>query len=510
MSVTENISQQFASYLSLKDRPSGKTIIPYSIVDPYLQSFIERLIEMDPQASEEDWSRCFLSSLLQAKQMTQWLWITRRYAQKIIIYSGYLFLCRNGLFCYLQPSCWRAAKTVSNRLQQSQNYALHYPVEECYLIACELTWHPAVFLRRFDFTVTVPLQAYAHSALKQAVKDRIAKELKSKAMKLSGLGRLKNLSPSRLENLLAEYGLRGEALEQHRLLASVFKQLWETLQAPYDGSGRHRYNLRIYSLSDHQLKQIAEAYNRQAQRLEWRNQSINGRRVKQMLETCLQGIQQTHETQNSLSLEDLTQVPEASNQSGLNPLDTAIGEEQQQGLLDVRQAVEKALGKLEPTAYQALLLSLGLEVNQSDLTLLLGVKKQYQVARQLQRYQRTVLRELIQFYHSTSQKMNAEAERETLIIFKDYLKVYSKQFFANYLESTIRQEFSSSEKQALVNFLEQEKEIAAEHRMTQLIQKFQSNINKPLNLELDNFKSASEKIELFVREWLQQNQAKIN
>ncbi|MFP4133715.1 MAG: hypothetical protein ACLFRN_05280 [Halothece sp.] len=507
MSVRENISQKFASYLSLKDRPSGKGLIPQSIVDPSLEGFIERLIEMAPQASEEDWSRCFLRSLLETQWISRCLWRTRDYPQKIIIYSGYLFICENGLFCYLQPSCWQAAKTVSNRLKQSQNSAFHYPAEECYLLACELSLHPSVLLRRFDFKTTVPLKAYARAALQQAVKDRIAKDLKSKSIKFSGLGRLKNLSLSRLENLLAEYGLRGEVLEQHRLLASVFKQLWETLQTPSDGRGRHRYQLRIYSLSDRQLSQIARAYNQQAQRLQWENQPIEGQRVKRMLETCLQAIQQNYETQRSLSLEDLTQLPEATNDTGLNPLDRAMEEEQQQDFLQVRQAVEKALGKLEKTAYQGLLLSLGLEINQSDLAAFLGVKKQYQVARQLQRYQRTVLRELVQGDYSTAQKMTAETEREVLMVVKDYLRVYSKRFFTNYLESAIAQKLTLSEKEVLINSREAGKGSTQELVLANLIQRFQESIEKPLNLELSKFQSAPEKIELFITEWLQQNQA---
>ena len=515
MSVTENISQQFASYLSLKDRPSAKMIIPHSIVDPSLQSFIERLIEMDPQANKEDWSRSFLRSLLQRQRMAQWLWITRHYAQKIIIYSGYLFVCQNGLFCYLQPSCWQAAKTVSNRLQQSRNSALHYPVEECYLLACELSWRPGVLLRRFDFTATVPLQAYARAALQQAVKDRVARELKSKAIKFSGLGRLKNLSPSRLENLFAEYGLQGKVLEQHRLLASVFKQLWETLQEPSDGSGHHRYNLRIYSLSDRQLSQIAEAYNQQIQRLQGENQPIDRPMVKQMLETCLQAIQQTNETQRSVSLEELTQVPEASSPSGFNPLETAMKEEHQQNLLELRQVLERALGKLKKTAYQGLILSLGLDINQSDLVPLLGVKKQYQVARQFQRYQRTILRELTQFYksneteQSSKTKMNAETERELLMIIKEYLSRYSKQFFAAILERGIIELLTTSEQKNLVNSLKQEKNFTQDSVLTKLSQQFQTQIEQELNIELNQISSASEKIELFIMEWLQQNKAKL-
>jgi hypothetical protein len=503
----KSISQQFSTYLSLKDRPTGKVAIPQSIVDGSLRNFIEKLLELNTQASTEDWSRCFLSSLLQAQRMYQRLWLTPNCIQKIIIYSGYLFICQNGLFCYLQPSCWKAAKTVSNRLQQSKSFALHYSVEDCYLIACELSWQPATLLRRFDFTIAVPLKAYARSALQQAVKDRIARELKSKAIKFSGLGRLKNLSPSRLEKLFLEYGLRGETLEQHRLLASVFKQLWETLQNFSSSSGRHRYNLRIYSLSDDQLTQIAEGYNRQTQRLQWDEQGIDGRQVKLMLETCLQAIQ-SQEIQHSLSLEEITHVPEITISSQLNPLDTAIGEEQQQDFLEVRQAVEKVLDKLDKKAYQGLLLSLGLDINQSDLAALLGVEKQYQVARQFQRYQRIILRELTQFYQSSSQKMSAEAEQEILIVVKDYLGVYSKRFFAEHLESVIAQQLTPSEQKMLVNSIEGVMKPREEPVLAKLIGVFQSNIEKQLNLKLTNIQSASEKLELFVTEWLQHNQAK--
>lgn len=515
MMVSEDLSQQFAIYLSLKERSRGSGVIPQPVVDRTLNSFVEKLIEIDPQANKEDWARCFLKSLLQGQQMAQWLWITRDCAQKIIIYSGYLFVCQNSLFCYLQPSCWKAAKTVSNRLQQSQNSALHYPVEECYLVACELTSNPATLLKRFDFTSTTPLQTYAKSVLQHAVKYRIAKELKSKAIKFSGLGRLKNLSPSRLENLFAEYGLQGKVLEQHRLLASVFKQLWETLQEPSNGSGHHRYNLRIYSLSDRQLSQIAEAYNQQIQRLQWENQPIDGPMVKQMLETCLQAIQQTNETQRSVSLEELTQVPEASSRTGFNPLETAMEEEHQQNLLELRQLLETALGKLAKTAYQGLILSLGLDINQSDLVPLLGVKKQYQVAREFQRYQRTILREVTQFYQSneteqfSKKKMNAETERELLMIVKEYLSRYSKQFFAAILEREITELLTPSEQKNLVNLLKQEKDISQDSVLTKLNQKFQTQIEQELNIELNQISSASEKIELFVKEWLQQNQAKL-
>lgn len=508
MTITENTNQRFMTYLAFKEKPRGNIVIPQPVVDSFLQKIMERLVTLKPQYNEEEWARYFLKALLQANLLYQMLWWTDDRALKMLIYSTYLKTCENFLFCYFQPTCLQVAKTLNQRLRQSPNSALHYPVEECYLIASELTLRPATLVKRFDFTANVPLQAYARSAIQQAVRNRIAKELNAKAIKFSGLGYLKNVSLSRLKRDLRNYGLSSANIEKYCLVATICKGLWEELKPSSQGNGRQRYQLKLESLEEKKLALIADNYQRQAQRLGWENTTVTPAEVKQVLLTCIQVIQ-SNDQPRSQSWEEVKEGSSVGISADLNPLDTAIQEEEKTDLLEIRTQVKKTLESLEPVAYKALLLSLGLQIHQSDLTAFLGLKKQYQVARKFQRYQRDILRKLIQSYQSKTRM-----EKEASMVLKEYLTVYSQQFFSQLLATAIEQHLTPLEKEKISQSLTKIRETnlitdETETLTTKIKQLFATEIEKHLQLEISQFQSAPQKIELFIETWLQNNQAQL-
>ena len=531
MTIVEAIERKFSTYLALRDRVAGSRLIAEPAVDLGLQNLARSLIALRPQASEEEWARFFLKKLLEAREIYYCLWFASYRGAKIVIYSVYLLVCQRFLFCYLQTCCWGVAKTIHSRLHQSSNAAARYPVEECYLLACEIALNPAKLLRRFDFDTSVPLQAYANAALQQAVRDRIARELKSKAIKFSRFGLLRNLSPSRLRSVLSEYGLQGDELEKYCLVVGIFKGIWEDLQQPTNGNGRHRYCLKSNAMTDEQLGQIAERYAYQADRLGWQDVAISTQAIRDILEICVRATQIGDESQQrSLSLEDLTQIPGAAEDGGLNPLEEVLERERKGELSQVREVVERAIEELEERARQGLLLSLGLQISQSDLASFLGVDKQYQVARQFQRHQRAMFRSLVRFYASMASERaaaplpNATIEKEGLTAVKEYTTAYSRRFLAETLETVFVSSLDPSERQSLVDSLQANVDLTmdggartdvslsargAPLARSKLIRVFQLKIEGRLNLKFENFKSASEKIELFVDEWLQQSQASL-
>lgn len=509
-----DLSQKFSTYLSLRDCPGGSRAIAKPVSDPGLHKLVEATISADSPTSEDYWARFFLKELLGARRIYYCLWRLNSCGTKIALYALYVFSRERFLYCYLQSCCWSAAKSISDRLDRASSSAVRYPLEECFLIACELSLRPAKLLKRFDFDSQIPLQAYGRAAIQQSTRDRIARELRSKAIKFSGYGMLRNLSLSRLRKTLTEFGLRGEKLDRYCLMAQVFKELWEELQPPTCGDGRHRQR-RLKTLDDRRLSKIARTYNQQLQRLGWRDGPISPQVARDMLETCIQSTRVADEPQQyALSLEDLTQTP-AGEEGCFNPLDEAIDCERQGELLQVREVVDRAIGSLDRKARQGLLLSLGLQIAQSDLASLLEVEKQYQVARQLQRYQRTILRALFQFYASSGAgldgKPTAAVEKEVLGAVKEYAIDYSRRFFAGALEAAYRSSLSASDRAHLVASLGVTNNVALTEGSSlvraKLARNFQKQVEDLLDVNPGSFKSGLERVEIFIDEWLEQNQA---
>ena len=523
MSDIVQIIHKFSTCAYLKDRQGGVRVTLVREPNRTLKSLMEHLIETDPNANEEDWASYFLQGLIKAPTLYRIFFVSNATLSTIYAYTIYLKFCNDLLFSYLQFPCWDAARKVSNQLSSSSKSYLHYSLEDCFLIASESALKPASLLKSFDFKSGFSLGAYARTALLRVIKNQIAKELKTKSVKFSDNGLLRNLSKTKLEKALIAYGVSTSNLEKYCLAWQSFNDFFEEIYPPTSSDGSRNQHPPTTPLNNQQLEQVALRYSQLLRRLEIGSKPVNGQEIQQMLTICVQAAR-TFQNKRLVSLEEGSEVNYAVSSS----LETMIEAEKQTELAQIRKAILAGLQTLDQFAQKALMLWLGLEINQKDFLSLLNLQKQYQVARQFQRYQKTILKAVIQFYlqKNTEEQLTEQAINricaDKLTEMKDYLVVYSKDFFGKML-TAILAETHREAKLILIQELDDSASSVTQkanqifgflnyatplQSIKQKIQeKFESLIEKNLQIQLALFSSAPESIARFIEQWLQKNAA---
>ena len=530
MHDSEQIVQRFSMGIYLKDRQGRAGIAPVCESNQLLKSIMEELVESEPDAGQEDWARYFLKSLIESPTIYQIWDLATPSIWGVEAYLSYLKISQELLFNYLQPVCWQAAIKINNSFKGNANINLHYPIEECFIIASVASYRPAKIFKRFDFKSSFSLDAYMFKALKRIIKNQIAKELKSKSVKLSDNGLLRTLEKKELEKALTDYGLKPKQIELSCLAWQSFKDLFEEIYPPTNSDGSRRKNFPTTALNDQQLNQIAARYNQQVGRLGIHTQPANGQEIQKMLARCIQAAR-TSQHIPSVSLEDYGTSKEVTHLVS-NPLEVVIKEEERDELSQVKTIVLQKFKALEALAQKSLLLWLGLGINQEDFLSLLKLEKQYQVTRKFQGYQKTILKAValfsLQHYQSQnpSEKEVNQIAKNNLDYLKEYLKIYSQNYFREILAEILTKQISTKEKRVLQDYLEERQEyIKKKNRVSQISvppleinpnclkikQKIQtiltSYLEKKLQISLGQFNSADKHIANFIESYLQENTA---
>ena len=524
MSHIEQIARRFSMYVCLRDdRDQNRTTLvrEYNNV---LQKLMIHLAQSEPSASEEYWARSFLKRLITASNFYFiLLWIR-------FPFSGFYVLviaseiCQQLLISYLQLICFYAAKQISNQLKQSPNLKLHYPLEECFTIACEASLNPRKLLKNFDFSTDFPLYGYARKALNRIIQNQVVQDFKIRSIKLSDYGLLNSLTPTKLENYLKYYGISTQEIFKYRLVCQIFQELFLEFFPP-DCKGRNSQSAIRY-LSQSQFQQITHAYHQRlsSPRLELIKSSehsdhlpIESRdieEVKRILNVCIQAARNAQQKQ-FISLEENSF---SVNLVSLEP-DQLMRAEEESNWQELRNAILRGFHSLDQTAQIHLLLWLGLEINQTDFLALLNLQKQYQVARQFQKYHKSILKQVIQFLSSKylSKKISREQVNQLcsshLEYIKEYLQNYSREFMGDILSSVIETKLNKSERENLVEYL-LTKHSSYKEPSDKIYEKlkllFQECIEYDLKIELSRFKSTDKCLTKFVRKWTEQNLAFIH
>ncbi|NEP21233.1 hypothetical protein [Moorena sp. SIO3I6] len=554
----------FSTSIYLKDRQGNRGIDPVFESNSRLEGFMAHLVESEPDRSEAEWARCFLYQLRQASGIYRILSMTN---PPIVVIRAYLLLLRLSdqlLFNYLQFVCWSAAQAIAHQLSKSYNLALHYPVEECFIIASEAASQPAKLLRGFNFYAKSSINAYAFNALKRIIRNQVAKELRLKSIKFSDYGLLRYLDKTELEQALNNYGITNQYLKYYRLAWQSFKDYFNEMYPP-SSKGNPRHNYPIKFLSQQQLHQIAIRYNQQLNRLTkmlnselksadfernnpkrrdsdwlrqvvrysaisnqhmgyahptrtaistWATPTLREQHIEEMLAICIQAVRMSQQ-RNSVSLDEYGEITDIAS----NPLEVVIQEEEKDELNQVRTIVLKEFTALDQLAQKSLRLWLGLGINQQDFIELFGLKKQYQVARQFQRYFKRILKAVVTFYFQdamsttlTSQDIKQRLNQTTQTNYinnylKSYLSADSQELFAKIIDK-IYDEIVDQIITTKLSNIEKKQLISSNQILRELIQpKFEVVIEKNFAIKLIKFKSAKPAIAKFIERWLQQNQA---
>ena len=512
MSHIEQIARRFSMYVCLRDdRYRNRTTLvrEYNHV---LQEFMTHLVQSEPNASEEYWARFFLKRLITASNtylILLWLRFPFSSLYLLVISSE---ICQQLLISYLQLICFYAAKQISSQLKQSPNFKLHYPLEECFTIACEASLNPRKILKNFDFSGNFPLYGYARKALNRIIQNQVVQDFKIRAIKLSDYGLLNSLTPTKLERYLKFYGISTREIFKFRLACQIFQELFLEFFPPnINGTVKKK---TIKYLSQQQLQQIALTYNQRLPRMKTEVEASDREEIKRILTICIKAAR-TAQQRHFLPLEEQSF---GMNLVTLEP-DRLLQAEKENNWQELKDTILKSFHSLDQNAQIHLLLWLGLEINQTDFIPLLNLQKQYQVARHFQRHQKTILKQVIRVLSPKYLSVNMSLEKanklcsENLEYIKEYLQNYSKEFMGNILASAITSNLKRTEIEKLIKYLTIEQSSFSDsgvkiYNKLKLI--FQECIEHDLKINLSNFKSTDKYLTKFINKWLEQNLAFIH
>ncbi|NEP02751.1 MAG: hypothetical protein F6K58_29690 [Symploca sp. SIO2E9] len=523
----EQIIKRFSMCIYLRDSHRGAETILVQAYNPTLKALMEDLVGSDPDASEEDWIRSFLKGLILSTKNYHTFLLCPAGISVTFIHIIFSSLCQKLIFSYLQLICFYAARQISYKLKKSPNVQLHYPLEECFIIACEATINPAKLFKKFDFSFNCPFHRYARTTLCNIIQNRVVRDLKLKSVKFSDNGLLRQLSKRELEIALTEYGIHRKDLKNYRLAWQVFKDLFEEFYPSISSDGFRTNNPSTKALNNQQLSQIAARYNQQLRRLEFEIKAVTGQEIKKLLATCVQAARAS-QNKRWVPLEEHGEIQDTAS----NSFASLIREERSKELIQFKETILQQFKSLDQIAQACLMLWLGLDMNQSDLMVFLKVEKQYQVSRQLQSHQKNILKAVTKSYAQnylsktmTQQELNQICKNK-LDDIKEYLTIYSQNFFSQILDKILSETISPEEKNILIKVLNyggesiqvcsiDEKTSASasdihsnfltiKHKI-QLM--FKALIDKKMSINLEESSSTDKYLAIFIDRWLQQNRA---
>lgn len=521
MPDAEQIINRFSMCIYLRDSPRGAGTILVQGYNPTLKAFMEDLVESDPGASEEDWIRSFLQGLIRSTQDYHILLLGSASTSVTFIQIIFPHFCQRLIFSYLQLICFYAARQISYKLKKSPNIQLHYSLEECFILACEATINPAKLFKKFDFGFDSPFHRYARTALCNIIQNRVVRDLKLKSVKFSDNGLLRQLSKKQLEIALTEYGIQSKDLKTYRLAWKSFKDVFKDVYSAISSDGCRVNNPSTTPLNNDQFNQIAARYNQQLGRLEIEVPSVTGQEIKKLITTCVQAARAS-QNKRWVPLEEHGEIQDTAS----NCFDGLITEERSKELIQFKEIILQEFKSLDQLAQECLMLWLGLEMNQSDLMTFLKVQKQYQVSRQLQRYQKTILKAVTKSYarkylsRAMTEKELNQICKDKLDDIKEYLTIYSQEFFSEILDRIFSEVISQEEKSILLKILNHVdeyiqvygKDKKASETYSKFLtikqkikQRFEVFIQTQMHVQLHENNSVEKCLTDFIDRWLQQN-----
>ena len=507
-SQNEQIIKRFSMYIYFRDDYGQTRITLVQEYNHFLKEFMTYLVQQEPNASEEYWSRFFLKSIITAAHNYLFILFNRFPWHSLYLSIIFAEICQKLLISYLQLICFYAAKQISNQLKQSPNFKLHYPLEDCFVIACEASLKPGVLLKNFDFCGSFPLYGYARKTLNRTITNQVVKDFKIRSIKLSDYGLLNSLTPSQLERYLKFYGISDRENFQYRLVCQIFQELFlEFFPSKFNKKSKQKY---IRSLSQQQLEQISIVYNYRLSQIETTIEPKNPEEIQQILTLCIKATR-TALQRRFVSLEETNSAAKLVDFES----DRLLQTEKQIHLEELKKTILTSFYTLSQTIQSNLVLWLGLEINQIDFIPLLNLQKQYQVTRYFQKHQKNILKQVIQVLSSKYSSENISIERlnrlclDNLEYIKEYLQIYCKEFIGEILFFVIKKNFSSTEQEALIKYYTEKyfltkQDVQICERLKSI---FQTSIEHKLNIDLSQFNSTEKYLNKFIKKWIEQNTA---
>ncbi len=473
--VIQNIIDKFSTYIQVKQQ-GNNYFVPIYLTDVKLKKTISSHLQSFTNDKEEDCIRHFLRSLKKSNYQD----VTTK---QLIV-------------CYLQKACWYASQKVSRELSQTSNLNLHYSHEDCFMIACELALQPRKLLDNFNFETKVSVQTYVQTVLSRMIKNQIVTQLKAKSLKFSDQGLLKNTSKSQLDESLSTYGINQTKMTEYGIFFQSFKDLYYTLlDLSLDSSNNSDKNL-ISTLNQAQTKALNDRIQQQFKRLGLPQKNLSTEEIQQNLSFCVQVIR-NYQNRTFVDLDNVHQDLTTT----ANSLDLLSQSEEYKQFEQLRNIVVKEFEPLD-LAHKVILLWLGLEINQADFRELLQCEQQFQVSRQLTKYLKNILKAIVQkVLTNSSQLTNKELNKlcqENTKVIKDYLQLYSQDYFINLLMNIVNSNDDLIKKLIL--------EISNNYFII-IVDLLKNKIDEKLEIKIQQFACATQRLNYFVFQTLSNNKA---
>lgn len=494
---------KFSSFISFTDNRYQNKIQFNWNIDCELENNMKLKIEADPDAKESFWAQYFLKILLSQSKLDN--------QADIIVNPECSFpIAKRHLSAYLQEACFRAAKDIYKEFK----YIRHkYSLEEYFQIANIAANSPGKFFRNFSFDWDkVNVESYAITGFKRFIRNQIyQQDLEARRTRYSNYGLLKNLSPGEFHEALVARNFSNRQITIYSIVWRCFVEIFHPENNRFTKT-RHP--------SEDELQAIANYYNQRCIQYNISQIPASKTTIQEILSTCISAAK-NYRTKQYFSLEeDYYSISDGAPST----LDILIKEEECQ---QVREIVEKIFTDMPKLCQIVFKLWQGLNLTQTEIANLLHLKypelqKQYQVARQLKKYTRNILKSFISEWNETSSKKPIDSEQDIERVksaFDKCIKFHCEQIFFATLDR-IMNKFTNEEKEnvfnnikfgnVLVDYQESknlEKSLNDFIKIKlKLLDYFQQYLEDSMDLEKNSLSVVNHKILEFVNEWIKVKQ----
>ncbi|MEH2388294.1 MAG: sigma-70 family RNA polymerase sigma factor [Nostoc sp.] len=513
MKKREGIIQQFSSFLSLRNDHKNFNFVWQVDVD--LERNISSLTQLEPDAKEEYWARYFLKIVREVSQEDllkicsqtedkQKVRVSISSAEKISKSSS---RAEKHLSAYLQEACLWAARKSYQRFKFIQH---KYPLEEYFQIANSAIFPPAKLFKNFNLNYSQSnIEGYAKTYIIRFISNTIyQKDLEGKREKFSNYGLLKDLTKKEMQEALTIKGIN-----QNRI--SLYCLTWQCLEQIYQPNQRQGSH-SLETPSDECFQAIASLYNERCNQLGFMEAPVSKDRIQEILEICIQAARD-YRTKSFQPLENYENLTD----SRYTALDNLVQEEEWQ---QVSSLISSLFSTISETNQIMLILWLGLNLTQTEMAAVLKNKypelqKQYQVARQLARYNKILLKDFIKESQKVYPEICLNEEKDIEILkesLDECLQVHCQKICKSALDK-ITQQWQIEDKIGVLELglTDQEKidrkldvptfylSLSRNEVNENLREAFMYQLEIDMGLPKNSLVVASNKLANFVDEWLQ-------
>ncbi|WP_127084023.1 sigma-70 family RNA polymerase sigma factor [Dulcicalothrix desertica] len=468
MKKRDDTIQKFSTFLMFEGVNKRLNIVWQT--DLQLERHMKRLIQSESEVKAEYWAHYFLK-IIKVNQAVQ----------QVSSSSDCFVKARGHLSSYLQEAClWAAHKSF-----QRFSFIRHkYPLSELFQIANLAVNPPEKLFKTFDVEhPQANLNAYAKTAILRFTGNLIyAQDIEAKRDKFTDYGLLKDLTAKELKEALLARGINQNNINYYYLAWQCFDEIY--LYNPA--------NRKLGSEEILQIGQITSYYNQRCEEFNLTTQSVA--QVQNLLLTCIQAAR-NYRTKKFSPLDEQINVTDCNS----SLLENLIQHEEWQ---ETQSLIKKLFLTLPEQGQLMLKLWHGLGLTQTEIAGAITnkyteIQKQYQVARHLGKYTKTLLDSLISQWQKNLREVkvyddkNIEAIKDAM---NDCLQVYTQQEFFNTLDRVARIKIADN-----ISFNNIENDNIIKQK---LINAFQEELETTTQLGINALDGAKNKLAIFIDNWL--------